>query len=475
MEISGPFFDHAKKRSGRNNCWYLRYSAPRTNPDGSFVRKAGGKIVLQRHRPYYESRKLAEADKPRIQEQFTKTGVGEFLFNRAAAEDYEAALKRAGGVPMLELANFWRLHHPEKPKRKLAELFNAFLEDLKIRNVEGRHYNDVKSRGITFIKSGFGTRYPETVTRQEILTYVREMQNTSSRGVRNEKVSPRTMRNHKTAICIFFNWLVQDAHELQSNPAAGIKKRMLPKDTAKEIEFLSLDQVTRYLRTLERYDPELGAHEIVQLIAGVRADDEMADFDRKFVLPVTKEIVIPAEVAKTEKREVLDGLEDNFWAWWAEYAPKRGLLRPKNYEPRWNRIRVLASIENAEKADELARLPIKHLLRMPTSKATLKKWPWNARRRTFCTFHVAKHQSAAKTALIMRHRGSAYTLHNSYRGLGVSKEQGEAYFQILPAKLLVPIRPVMPDKGIIRLLKERRLSQLKSDPAPLQSRQGQPA
>lgn len=79
MEISGPFFDHAKKRSGRNNCWYLRYSAPRTNPDGSFVRKAGGKIVLQRHRPYYESRKLAEADKPRIQEQFTKTGPVSFF------------------------------------------------------------------------------------------------------------------------------------------------------------------------------------------------------------------------------------------------------------------------------------------------------------------------------------------------------------------------------------------------------------
>lgn len=475
MEITGPFYDRAKKRSGRTGCWYLRYSVPRAKPDGSFVINADGKVVLQRHRPYYDSKALAEADKPRIQEQYGKAGAGEFLFNRVAAEDYDAALKLSGGVPMLELAKFWRLHHPEKPKRKLAELFDAFLEDLKLRNGEGRHYNDVKSRGTIFIKSGFGERYPETVTREEILTYVRSLPNTSPRATGSGKTSPRTMRNHKTAICIFFNWLVQEARELQSNPAAGIKKRMFPKDTAKEIAFLSLEQVTRYLRAIERYDPDLAAHEVVQLIAGVRADDEMADFEAKFVFPATKEIVIPANVAKTEKREVIDGLEENFWAWWAEYAPKNGLLRPKNYEPRWNRIRVLASITDARKADELARLPIKYLLRLATSKAALHDWPWNARRRTFCTFHVAKHQSAAKTALIMRHRGSAYTLHNSYRGLGVTKEHGEAYFQILPAKISSPIRPEVPAKGIIRIQNQRKMSQLKSAPPPSQAHQGQPA
>src|SRR5947207_14506930 len=91
----------------------------------------------------------------------------------------------------------------------------------------------------------------------------------------------------------------------------------------------------------------------------------MADFSAEFVHPQTKEVVIPAAVAKTEAREVIDGLEENFWAWWKAYAPEKGLLRPKNHGPHWDRIRVLATIDDQDEADRLGRLPIKHLLRLP--------------------------------------------------------------------------------------------------------------
>jgi hypothetical protein len=222
---------------------------------------------------------------------------------------------------------------------------------------------------------------------------------------------------------------------------------MLPKDPKKEIEFLALDRVERYIRTAERYDPDLVAHEIVQLIAGVRADDEMSDFRAEFVLPATKQIVIPALVAKTEKREVIDSVEPIFWEWWSVYGPKAGLLRPKNYGPRWDRLRILADAGDRAKADELARMPIKHLKRIPDASRAIERWPWNARRRTFCTYHIAMHQSADKTALILRHRGSSYTLHDSYRGLGVTQEEGRRYFAIKPQKVARVVRPERPIRG----------------------------
>lgn len=53
----------------------------------------------KRHRPYYESKAKAEADKPSIREQHEKTGSGQFLFNRKAAENYETALKMVGVPP----------------------------------------------------------------------------------------------------------------------------------------------------------------------------------------------------------------------------------------------------------------------------------------------------------------------------------------------------------------------------------------
>jgi hypothetical protein len=80
-----------------------------------------------RYRPYQESKAKAEADKPSIREQHDDAGSVQFLFDRNAADDYESAQKMVGNVPLIEVAKFWRLHHPDKPKRKLAELFEAFL------------------------------------------------------------------------------------------------------------------------------------------------------------------------------------------------------------------------------------------------------------------------------------------------------------------------------------------------------------
>jgi hypothetical protein len=191
------------------------------------------------------------------------------------------------------------------------------------------------------------------------------------------------------------------------------------------------------------------AHEIVQLISGVRSDEEMADFRAEFVHLRTRQIEIPAEIAKMNERDVIENLEDNFWAWWAAYGPKEGLLRPKYYGPKWDRLRVLASIDDQAVADRLARLPIKYLLREPIAKPALEKWPWNGRRRTFCTFHVAKHQSADKTALILRHQGDIATLHKSYRGRGVTQSDGVEYFTLVPEPVASPILPERVLKGIV--------------------------
>lgn len=456
MKITGPFLDRAKRLRGQPSCWFLRYSTPKTRDDGTVILDAVGKPLLKRHRPYYPSKAKAEADKPRIEEQHGTSGAGSFLFDRNAAGDYEAARKVTGGVPLVEVARFWRLHHPEKPGENCRALYLRYITEAEERfgtrardgerKKRTRHIDDLRSRVGAFVKTKFGDRFPETVTQKELLDYVTGLKDCEA----------RTIRNHKNALSAFFGW-VRDQQLITANPAAGIRKRMLPKEQKKEIEFLSLAQVTAYLRAAERYAPEMVAHEVVQLIAGVRADDEMGDFRAEFVLPQTKEVVVPASIAKTGKREVISGLEVSFWAWWSAYGPKKGLLRPRNYEPRWARLRVLASIHNQAEADRLARLPIKSLLKLPVAKAALKSWPWNGRRRTFCTFHIAMHESAAKTALILRHRGSAETLHNSYRGMGVTKEQGGAYFEIMPSPIPKPILPRIEPKGIIRIQRDRRL------------------
>ncbi|MBL9213796.1 MAG: hypothetical protein JNL92_25265, partial [Opitutaceae bacterium] len=84
MEITGPFLDEAKKLSGRPACWYLRYSAPKRNADGTLVLAEKGRPVTQRYRPFYATKAEALADIPRIREQHEVAGSGQFIFNRHA-------------------------------------------------------------------------------------------------------------------------------------------------------------------------------------------------------------------------------------------------------------------------------------------------------------------------------------------------------------------------------------------------------
>ena len=127
-------------------------------------------------------------------------------------------------------------------------------------------------------------------------------------------------------------------------------------------------------------------------------------------------------------------------------------------------MRALASVNDQGEADRLARIPVKALLKTPLAATAIASWPWNARRRTFCTYHVAKYQGAEKTALILRHRGPSYTLHNSYRGLGVTQDQGREYFQILPTPVENPIRPEFVAKGIVLLQAQKRLTLVNPTP-----------
>ena len=353
MTVTGPFHDKTKKRrKGRKKPkrWYLRVVKEAKDSSGAQIMK-NGEVVTKRWRPYFWSEPLAQAEKDSIESQADSAGSGDFVHTRATATEYDKAKKIVGKASLIDVAKFWRTHHPELPTEQCRKLFPKFILHMRRMDAgegvqvevddaglpkptgDNRNISDLRSRVGAFVETEYGARFPKSIDRDDVFAYLALL---AQKGA-----SARTRRNHKNALSAFFGWLL-DQRLVEANPAAGIKRKQIGKEVKKEIRFLALDQVERYLRAAERYDPDMVAHEIIQLVAGVRADDEMADFDGKFVLPATTEIVIPAEIAKTEKREVIGTVEENFWAWWTEYGRPDGLLRPDNYERRWDRIRVLA-------------------------------------------------------------------------------------------------------------------------------------
>lgn len=432
MKISGPFFDPARK--GAKKPWFLDYFAPVLDDEGRPV-VVGGKVQRKRRRPRYESKALAMADKESLQEQYATAGAGSFMHSRESLADFEAARRiLPAGVSLLTAARHWLKHNPAIVPATIEAKQAEFLAHLELLHGKDRHYSDLKSRTGDLVRA-FAGRDPNTVTRKEAMDYLLNLPH-----------KPRGKLNHKRAACNFFNWMLTADRCVEQNPFGGIKRRQLPKVLPKEIEFLPIERVERYLRAAERYDPELVAHEVVQLFAGVRADDEMATFRGEWVKAATRQVVTPAEMTKSGRRDVITGLEENFWLWWQAYG-REGRLRPANYEPRWLRLRALAAVDDAAARDELARQPIKTLLAAQKPPA----WPWNARRRTFCSYKVAKDESAAKAANILRHKGGEAVLRNSYLGLGLTKAEGTAYFALAPRPVARPIRPEVVARGIVKL------------------------
>ncbi|WP_438482708.1 hypothetical protein [Oleiharenicola lentus] len=411
---------------------------PKLQKDGTPV-LVEGKLELERHRPHYRTKAAAEADKPRILSQYATSGTGAFVHSRAAQLEYESAkAKLPAGISLMVAAEYYAEHHPQGKVTLIEEArisFLAWVERVKGKQV---HHKDLKWRTDHFVQA-FAGRVPASIKRREIMDYLLGL-----------PFKPRGIQNQKAALTNFFNWMMTEAELMKASPAAGITKEKLPTVILEEIEFLKVAEARHYLRTCERYDPDIVAHEIIQFLSGVRADDEMADFSGDFILEETREIVMPVAITKTGKREVIDMVEESFWAWWKVYG-RRGILRPTNYLKRWRRIRILsASVDQAE-ADTLARLPVETLLKHPLAKARLGAWLFNARRRTFCTHHVAKYQSAGKTALILRQRGGEQTLHDSYRGLGVTQAKGIEFFEMQPQKVGEPILALKPVRKVLRM------------------------
>jgi len=140
MTISGPFRDPARK------AWYLLIGLPKRSPDGSPVLR-GGKSVIQRWRPYYPTRAKALADIDRIKDQHDTAGSDQGgVLTRQQAVEFNQAKNVAPEVSLIELARFWRLHHPETTQRRLGEWQADFYKDVEGRLGHTRHWDDLRSR-----------------------------------------------------------------------------------------------------------------------------------------------------------------------------------------------------------------------------------------------------------------------------------------------------------------------------------------
>lgn len=176
---------------------------------------------------------------------------------------------------------------------------------------------------------------------------------------------------------------------------------------ADDIKFLSVADCRKIMDGAGQFRSALA----LMLFAGVRPG-EISDPDKpaltwRAVNPEDKIIRIPAEIAKTGRARIMEGLPDAVWAWLGRIGKDADPICP------YRAVRAVAAAKSA------------------AGFKGKRKWPHDALRHTFATYHVAAYANPGLTAMLMGHEGNPTMLHRHYRGLA-TKAEAEAFWALTP-------------------------------------------
>jgi integrase len=205
-----------------------------------------------------------------------------------------------------------------------------------------------------------------------------------------------TRANAMRYLAVFFNFAVKRGY-ITKSPMAGIER---PRTRYSVPEFIPVADVERLLRTCEQHDPLLVAKLATGVFAGIRPTEVSrllsSDIDMNVgvihVRPEASKTGVPRHVT----------ISQNLRLWLTKY--------PFNTNNSFD-----------ERRAKVCKI------------AGLTKWPNDALRHTFASYHLAMFQDAAKTAFELGHIGSHRILFRHYAGLA-SKDDALTFWSITPCE-----------------------------------------
>jgi integrase len=246
-----------------------------------------------------------------------------------------------------------------------------------------RHVSDLRSR-LNIFAEKFDGKPVATITTGEIDDWLRSL-----------PVSPVTRNHYRRLIVLAFNVAVKRGYAI-ANPAEKTEKA---KEHGSEIGILT---VTQAARLLESATPEILPYIAIGLFAGLRRaeierlDWREIDFDSGL-------IQVKAENSKTAQRRFVT-MQSNLREWLLPLRKLRGNVAPQeNFRDLFDQAREAAGIT---------------------------RWPDNALRHSFASYHLAHFKNAAASALELGHYDSRITFAH-YREL-VKPKEAERYWKIVP-------------------------------------------
>lgn len=227
---------------------------------------------------------------------------------------------------------------------------------------------------------------------------------TLRRAIEQGQAAPSQAATWRAVRAVLLYAAKQEPPWFDAGPLRGWNPVEVPQRKA-EPHFLTVEQSERLLRGL----PSLHLPAVVvQLFAGVRPEEVASSgtkprLEWRHLNRADRMIRVPADVAKTRRARVIEGLPEALWAW----------LPP---EPRTGPLCAVRS---------------QTVALVCRTAVGLDRWPQDALRHTFATYAVALWGDAGRVALVLGHESGVGLLHRHYRGL-TTKAEAERFFALRP-------------------------------------------
>jgi integrase len=342
--------------------------------------------VGKRKRTYFETKDAADSFAAFKNKELEQNGIEHSEFPTAWRVMTHNAMEQLKpfGKTIADAVHHYVAHLKASAKSCSAEkLVKELLKAKEADGVGERHLNTLRSR-LAYFAEEFDGKLVATITSREIDDWLRSLD-----------VGPRTRNHYRANILLAFNFAIRNGYAVE-NPALGSAKA---KVIGERPGILTVEQASALLVNSA---PEILPYFAVGLFAGLRRA-ELERLDWSEIDFESNLIEVKAEKSKTAMRRFVT-LQPNLREWLLPLRKLKGSIIPDYF---------------------------RHLFAEARYSAGLRKWPGNALRHSFASYHLAHFQNAASTALELGHHDSRVTFAH-YREL-VRPKEAARYWQIKPA------------------------------------------
>src|SRR5262249_8030722 len=350
----------------------------------------------KRKRTFFETKEAADSFVAFKNAELKRNGIegAEFPTSlRVMAQECKEALT-AYGKTIKDATDFFIAHLKASSKSCTAvQLVKELVAAKEHDGASARHVSDLRSR-LNIFAGKFDARPVATITSREIDDWLRSL-----------NVSPVTRNHYRRLIVLAFNYAVKRGYATD-NPADKTDKA---KEPSGDVGILSISEAAQLL---ECATPEVLPYIALGLFAGLRRA-EIQRLDWSEIDFGSGLIKVKAEKSKTAQKRFVT-IQPNLKEWLLPVGKHRGRIAAESSEFRKH-------LDDARAA------------------AGITKWPDNALRHSFASYHLAHFKNAAATAMECGHHDSRIT-YRHYREL-VKPKEAERFWNIRPAAIekVVPL------------------------------------